>query len=42
MRAGLAKTRLLILGSQDVAKAAVVTDNIISEGGMFEQHLTSL
>ena len=34
---GLAKPRLLILGSQDVAKAAVVAD--MSESGVFEQRL---
>ena len=37
---GLAKPRLLILGSQDVAKAAIVAD--MSESGMFEQRLTSM
>ena len=37
IRVGLAKPRLLILGLQDIAKAAVVAD--MSESGVFEQHL---
>ena len=40
MRVGLTKPPLLILGSRDVAEAAVVAD--MSESGVFEQRLTSL